>query len=137
MDGGGHDVVGAVLLNSGIRNVRAGAHIHIKGLVVIGWRCGSPVWVNQSRRLGENGSLGCDHGHGGIAFFAGAPVNGGLYGTPPDLSQATTPYNKYFIPFDTLSMDFRRMYAEVITSWFNIPNHASILGGTFPLIGAL
>lgn len=90
-----------------------------------------------SRRLGQNGSLGTDHGHGGMAFFAGEPVRPGLYGTAPDLARATTPYNKYYIPFDSLSTDFRRMYAEVITKWFNVGDHSKILGGTFPLLGIL
>ena len=90
-----------------------------------------------SRRLGQNGSLGTDHGHGGIAFFAGESVTGGLYGNPPDLSKATTPYHKYYIPFDSLSTDFRRMYAEVITKWFNVADHSKILGATFPLLGIL
>ena len=60
-----------------------------------------------------------------------------FYGNPPDLAKATTPYNKYYIPFNSLSTDFRRMYAEVITKWFNVADHSKILGGTFPLLGIL
>ena len=88
------------------------------------------------RRLGENGSLGTDHGHGGLAFLAGDPVNGGMFGKAPDLTKARTPYNKYYIPFDGLSTDFRSMYATVIERWFGVPS-GPILGGSFPLLGAL
>ncbi|MHC4897071.1 MAG: DUF1501 domain-containing protein [Planctomycetota bacterium] len=88
------------------------------------------------RRVGENGSLGTDHGHGGVAFVGGAPVTGGLYGKWPDLSKATTPYNRYWIPFDTLSTDFRSMYATLIDRWLGA-SHKDILGGTFPLLGFL
>lgn len=94
------------------------------------------VFSEFARRLGENGAVGTDHGHGGLAFLAGEPVKGGRYGTPPDLSKATTPYDRYWIPYDSNSTDFRSMYATVIQNWFGI-NHATILGGTFPLLGAL
>jgi len=88
------------------------------------------------RRVGENGSLGTDHGHGGVAFVGGAPVTGGLYGKWPDLSKATTPYNRYWIPYNTLSTDFRSMYATLIDKWLGA-QHNKILGGSFPLLGFL
>jgi uncharacterized protein (DUF1501 family) len=94
------------------------------------------VFSEFSRRLGQNGSLGTDHGHGGVAFLAGQPVNGGLYGNFPDLSAATTPYNNYYPPFNSLSTDFRSLYATVLERALGTP-HAPILGGTFPLLGAL
>jgi len=94
------------------------------------------VYSEFGRRVGENGALGTDHGHGGIAFLAGQPVNGGRYGTPPDLNAATTPYNRYYIPHDSNSTDFRSMYATVLEKWFGV-NHTTILNGTYPLLGAL
>jgi uncharacterized protein (DUF1501 family) len=94
------------------------------------------VYSEFGRRFGENGSLGTDHGHGGTAFLAGEPVTGGRYGTPPDLSAATSPYNRYYIPFDANSTDFRSMYATVLQNWFGV-NHTPILNGTYPLLGAL
>ncbi|MEE2886667.1 MAG: DUF1501 domain-containing protein, partial [Planctomycetota bacterium] len=94
------------------------------------------VFSEFGRRFGENGAVGTDHGHGGVAFLAGEPVTGGRYGTPPDLDQATTPYDRYYIPFDTRSTDFRSMYATVIENWFGV-NHSTILNGTYPLLGAL
>ncbi len=94
------------------------------------------VFSEFARRVGENGSLGTDHGHGGVSFVAGEPVTGGLYGNWPDLSKATTPYNRYWIPFNTLSTDFRSMYATLIDKWLGA-QHKDILGQTFPLIGFL
>jgi uncharacterized protein (DUF1501 family) len=94
------------------------------------------VFSEFARRLGENGSLGTDHGHGGMAFFAGEPVNGGRYGTPPDLSKATTPYNRYYIPFDSLSTDFRRMYWDAL-KWLGVADPKVILGSTFAPLGAV
>ncbi len=68
--------------------------------------------------------------------MAGEPVNGGRYGTPPDLDAATTPYDRYYIPFDTNSTDFRSLYATVIQNWLGA-DPAIVLGNTFPLLGAL
>jgi uncharacterized protein (DUF1501 family) len=93
------------------------------------------VFSEFSRRLGENGSLGTDHGHGGVAFLAGA-VNAGLYGNYPNLNLATTPYNNYYIPFNALSTDFRSLYATVLERALGT-NHVPILGQQFPLLGAL
>lgn len=94
------------------------------------------VFSEFSRRFGENGSLGCEHGHGGVAFLAGGPVNAGLYGNYPDLNAAVTPYTTYYFPFNQLSTDFRSLYATVLERVLGTP-HAPILGGTFPLLGAL
>ena len=89
-----------------------------------------------SRRFGQNGSLGTDHGHGGVAFVAGEPVNAGLYGKYPDLSKATQPYANYYARFDQDSTDFRSLYATIVERWFGVPS-APVLGGTFPLLGLL
>ncbi|MCA8956505.1 MAG: DUF1501 domain-containing protein [Planctomycetes bacterium] len=94
------------------------------------------VWSEFSRRLGENGSLGTDHGHGGISFLAGEPITGGLYGTPPDLSQATTPYTSYYVPFNSLSTDFRHIYATIVEKWFGA-RQLDVLGATYPTLGML
>ncbi len=94
------------------------------------------VFSEFGRRVGENGSLGTDHGHGGVAFVAGAPVIGGLYGSWPKLSDATKPYSRYWIRFNTLSTDFRSMYATIIDKWLGA-QHKQILGSTFPPIGFL
>jgi uncharacterized protein (DUF1501 family) len=94
------------------------------------------IFSEFSRRFGENGALGTEHGHGGVAFLAGGPVNGGLYGNYPDLNAATTPYTNYYFRFDASTTDFRSLYATVLERALGTP-HAPILGGTFPLLGAL
>lgn len=105
------------------------AHAQEKRVVVL-------LFSEFGRRLGENGSIGTDHGHGNISFVAGDPVNGGRYGKPPDLSKATTPYHNYYVPFDASSTDFRSIYASLIDKWFNVP-HATVLGANYPLLGFL
>jgi uncharacterized protein (DUF1501 family) len=87
-----------------------------------------------SRRVWENGSIGTDHGHGGVAFLAGDPVVGGEYGTFPDLNPATN--SQYYIPFNGLSTDFRSLYATVLENWLGV-SHQAVLGSAFPLLGAL
>ena len=87
-------------------------------------------------RLGENGSFGTDHGHGGLAWLCGPHVQGGLYGNYPDLSQAIAPYTEWFAPFNAESTDFRSLFATIYERWFGVPS-APLLGGSFPLLGAL
>jgi uncharacterized protein (DUF1501 family) len=94
------------------------------------------IFSEFARRIGENGSLGTDHGHGGLAFLAGQPVNAGVYGNYPNLGAAVPPYNNAYVPFNALSTDFRSLYATVIERVLGT-NHVPILGGTFPLLGAL
>jgi uncharacterized protein (DUF1501 family) len=94
------------------------------------------VFSEFSRRFGENGSLGVDHGHGGIAFLAGQRVNGGLYGTYPDLAQAMAPYYNWYPPFGAQSMDFRRVYATVLNDLLGV-DPAPIVGAAFPTLGAI
>lgn len=92
------------------------------------------VFSEFGRRVFENGSLGTEHGHGGVAFLAGAPVVGGQYGNFPDLNPATNA--QYYVPFDGLSTDFRSLYATVLERWLGVPS-VPVLGSQFPLLGAL
>ncbi len=94
------------------------------------------LYSEFGRRVSENGALGTDHGHGGVAFLAGAPVNGGRYGLTPDLTAIQRPGESFYLPFDARSTDFRRVYATVLERWLQVPS-APILNGTFPLLGAL
>jgi uncharacterized protein (DUF1501 family) len=94
------------------------------------------VFSEFSRRFGENGSSGVDHGHGGVVYLAGAPVVGGFYGTYPDLSVATTPYANWYPTFGATSTDFRSIYATILERWLNVPS-APLLGQQFPLLAAL
>ena len=90
------------------------------------------LYSEFGRRIGENGALGTEHGAGGVAFVAGRPVRGGLYGKYPDLSI----YNQNVlaqqsIAFDSDSTDFREMYATVLDKWLQVSS-ANVLGSSFP-----
>lgn len=94
------------------------------------------LYSEFGRRVTENGALGTDHGHGGVAFLAGEPVHGGRYGQTPDLTAIQRPGESFYLPFDARSTDFRRIYATVLENWLQVPS-APILNGTFAPLGAL
>jgi len=83
------------------------------------------------RRITENGSRGTDHGAASAMFVMGGRVNGGLYGTAPNLSP--DPNNPTLenaagdVHFET---DFRSVYAPIIDNWLGASS-ASVLGGNF------
>jgi len=81
------------------------------------------------RRLKENGSAGTDHGVAGPLFLIGGGVKGGLHGRHPSLSELDKG--------DLIhNVDFRRVYASVIDTWFEA-DHREILGRewqTLPII---
>jgi uncharacterized protein (DUF1501 family) len=83
------------------------------------------------RRISENGSQGTDHGAAGIMMAIGGGVNGGLYGTAPNLNpfpnNPTLENNGGDVTFET---DFRSVYARVIDNWLGASS-VSILGGDF------
>jgi uncharacterized protein (DUF1501 family) len=81
------------------------------------------------RRVFENGSLGTDHGAGGLMMAIGGRVSGGLYGTAASLNpnSATLENNGNDVRFET---DFRSVYARVIDQWLGA-NSVAILGGEF------
>jgi uncharacterized protein (DUF1501 family) len=82
------------------------------------------------RRVAENASGGTDHGAAGPMFLAGAPVVGGLHGTPPDLGDLDDGDLRF-------STDFRRVYATAL-AWLGAPP-ADVLGPGFaplPLLSA-
>jgi uncharacterized protein (DUF1501 family) len=87
------------------------------------------VFSEFGRRFQENGSGGTDHGKAGILFAAGAPVQGGLIGEYPsltDLDDKDLAYN----------IDFRRAYASAL-DWLGADS-LPILGEKFnplPLFG--
>ena len=60
------------------------------------------------RRLEENGSLGTDHGAAAPLFMVGKPVEGGIFGNIPDLSDLD---NRGDIKF---KYDYRQIYATVL-----------------------
>src|SRR5262245_24037220 len=83
------------------------------------------------RRINENGSNGTDHGAAGVMFAMGGTVQGGIFGTAPNLRVApdnpTLENNSNDVRYET---DFRSVYAKVIDSWLGADS-TSILGNSF------
>lgn len=83
------------------------------------------------RRIGENGSTGTDHGAGSAMFALGGRVNGGLFGTAPNLANnpqnPTLENNAADVRYET---DFRSVYARVLDNWLGTDS-VSLLGGDF------
>ena len=91
------------------------------------------------RRVAENGTgntAGTDHGAGSVMMAIGGKVNGGLFGTAPNLNNTdsaniaaggTLENNGNDVRFET---DFRSVYARVIDNWLGADS-VSLLGGDF------
>jgi uncharacterized protein (DUF1501 family) len=83
------------------------------------------------RRISENGSQGTDHGAASVMLAMGGRVNGGLYGTAPNLN--TDPSNPTLenaagdVHYET---DFRSVYAQVIDGWLGA-NSVALLNGNY------
>ncbi|MBC8451438.1 MAG: DUF1501 domain-containing protein, partial [Planctomycetes bacterium] len=71
------------------------------------------VFSEFGRRVAENASRGTDHGAAAPAFLVGEPVRGGLFGTPPDLTQL----DQGDIPYST---DFRSLYTTLEADWLGL-----------------
>lgn len=95
--------------------------------------------VTQSefgRRVEENGSAGTDHGTAAPMLLFGESVQGGVYGSNPDL-QNLDPNNNLFIQHD-----YRAVYQTVLQNHFGASSAAAqdvLYGdfGTLPLIDAV
>ena len=83
------------------------------------------------RRISENGSQGTDHGAASVMLVMGGRVNGGLYGTAPNLNtdpkNPTLENNAGDVTFET---DFRSVYARVADNWLGTDS-VKLLGGDF------
>jgi len=89
------------------------------------------VFSEFGRRITENGSNGTDHGAAGVMMALGGGVNGGIYGTAPNLNpfsgNPTLENSGGDVTFET---DFRSVYARVIDNWLGAGS-VHILGGDF------
>jgi uncharacterized protein (DUF1501 family) len=81
------------------------------------------VFSEFGRRVAENGSKGTDHGTAGPVLLAGPCVRPGLHGAYPSLTDLVDGDLK-------IAVDFRRVYATVLTSWLGLPSEKA-LGGAF------
>ena len=83
------------------------------------------------RRITENGSTGTDHGAASTMIALGGRVNGGLYGTAPNLNpdpgNPTLENNGGDVHYET---DFRSVYARVIDAWLGASS-VPLLNGDF------
>ncbi|MEP0766508.1 MAG: DUF1501 domain-containing protein [Fimbriimonadia bacterium] len=78
------------------------------------------VFSEFGRRVQENASAGTDHGAAGPMFVAGGAVKAGLHGTYPSLDDLDRGDLKH-------SVDFRRVYASVLSQWL-AADAGSLLG---------
>ena len=86
------------------------------------------VFTEFGRRVPENTSKGTDHGTATPMFVIGEQVKGGLYGTPPSLTNLVDGNLIY-------TTDFRRVYASMIKEWLGYNDTASLLRGEFQTLG--
>ncbi|MDP6540226.1 MAG: DUF1501 domain-containing protein [Planctomycetota bacterium] len=70
------------------------------------------------RRVAENASNGTDHGAAGPMFLFGKPVEGGLYGAHPSLTDLDGDGNLRH------NTDFRSVIATVVEDWFGVEQTA-------------
>jgi uncharacterized protein (DUF1501 family) len=87
------------------------------------------------RRITENGSNGTDHGAASVMLVMGGRINGGLYGTAPNLNNdpnnGTLENNAADVHYET---DFRSVYAQVIDNWLGTDS-TRLLNGNFRKAG--
>jgi uncharacterized protein (DUF1501 family) len=82
------------------------------------------TWSEFGRRVAENGSRGTDHGSAAPMFVVGAPVQGGLHGAQPSLTDLDDGNLKH-------TVDFRSVYQALIRDWLG-GDARSVLGQAFP-----
>ncbi len=81
------------------------------------------VFSEFGRQVRENASAGTDHGTAAPVLLAGAGVQSGLVGTPPNLLDLVGNAPK-------MTMDFRRVYATILEDWLGVSSKDA-LGGAF------
>jgi len=81
------------------------------------------------RRVGENRSLGTDHGAAAPMLALGGGVKGGVHGAHPSLSDLDDGDLKFHT-------DFRQVYATVLERWLGVAA-APVLGGAYAPVAFL
>jgi len=66
------------------------------------------------RKAAENGNMGTDHGEVSPMFVFGKPVQGGVLGINPDLSEATSDNN---FQIETVQHDYRETFSTLIQNF--------------------
>jgi uncharacterized protein (DUF1501 family) len=90
------------------------------------------TYAEFGRRPRENVSGGTDHGTSSAHFVLGGRVTGGLHGAMPELARLRGDGNPEF------TLDYRRVYATALESWWGVPS-APVLNGRYaplPLVRA-
>jgi uncharacterized protein (DUF1501 family) len=88
------------------------------------------TYAEFGRRPRENLSNGTDHGTAAPHFVMGGRVKGGLLGKAPELARLDGNGNLAH------AVDFRSMYATVLSRWWGV-NAADVLGGKWPPLDLL
>lgn len=78
------------------------------------------------RKAKENGNLGTDHGEIAPMFVFGKPVEGGVSGTNPDLTEATDDNN---FQLKTVQFDYRETLGTLLQDYLGASNQ--VIDGTF------
>ena len=78
------------------------------------------------RRVQENASAGTDHGAAAPAFLIGDPVQGGIHGRQPSLTDLQQGDLKHHT-------DFRQLYATVLEKWLKVASEPLLEGKYAPL----
>ncbi|WP_136480140.1 DUF1501 domain-containing protein [Cognatitamlana onchidii] len=78
------------------------------------------------RKAAENGNLGTDHGEIAPMFVFGKPVEGGVSGTNPDLTEATSSNN---FQIQTVQYDYRQTFTTLLQNYLGADD--SIIDATF------
>jgi uncharacterized protein (DUF1501 family) len=81
------------------------------------------------RRVAENARQGPDHGIALPMFLVGGRVQGGFYGTPPDLGALVDGDLAH-------QMDFRSVYSSILRHGMNV-DPSRVIEGSFPLLNFL
>ena len=87
-------------------------------------------WSEFGRRPNENASIGTDHGTILPLIVIGNPVQGGIYGEQPSLSDLDNAGNMRF------KVDFRSVYGTILDKWLGADSQ-SILGAKYDNLGFL